>query len=122
MAASATVTISGVVSGLPQGNVSIGPVSTTSVAPCAQVTQIVLQAGDNTITLPTAVAPTGCVIQLPAANTSVTKLKGAGADTGIAIGKISSQLLTWDSTAPPASFILNSVSTQTGLVTTVTFF
>lgn len=120
--ASATVNITGVLSGVPQGTVAIGPITTTSTTPCAQQTQVVLQAGANTISVPSTPAPTGCIIQLPSTNTSVVTLKGVSGDTGIAIGKTTSHLITWDPTAVPASFVLNSVSTQTGLVTTITFF
>jgi hypothetical protein len=82
----------------------------------------VLAAGANTITIPTLPAPTGCIIKLPATNTSVVTLKGITGDTGIAIGKTSTQVLTWDATAVPASFVLTSVATQTGLTTEITFF
>ena len=120
--ASATVNITGVFSGVPQGTVNVGPITVTSSTPNSQQTQVVLGAGANTITIPTTPAPTGCIIQLPSTNTSVTTLKGVAGDTGIAIGKTSSHLLTWDPTAVPASFVLSSVSAQTGLVTTITFF
>jgi sporulation protein YlmC with PRC-barrel domain len=43
-------------------------------------------------------------------------------DTGIAIGKVSKTVLEWDSTAVPASFVLNSAATQTGLITEIQFF
>ena len=120
--AAATVNITGILSGEPAGNLTIGPITTTSATANGSITQVVLQAGANTITVPSTPAPTGCIIQLPSTNTSVTTLKGVAGDTGIAIGKTTSHLLTWDPAAVPASFVLSSVSTQTGLVTTVTFF
>lgn len=123
MAAAATVVISGNFSALPGGSSrQIGPVVQTSAAACGQVTEVVLQAGANTITIPTVPAPSGCVITLPVGNTSITTLKGVTGDTGIALGKTTSQLLSWDPTAVPASFVLTSVSTQTGLITEITFF
>jgi hypothetical protein len=122
MAAAATFTLYGQVSSAPTGNRIIGPLTATSAAANGVVTQVVLQAGANTITVPSAPAPTGCVIQLPATNTSVTTLKGVTGDTGIAIGKTGFMALCFDPAAVPASFCLTSVSTQTGLYTEITFF
>lgn len=122
MAAAAIVTITGGFTGLTTGNRTLGPLSISSAAACGQVTEVVLQAGANTITVPTTPAPSGCIIELNASNTSVTTLKGVSGDTGIAIGKTTTLVLNWDSTALPASFVLTSVSTQTGLVTRITFF
>jgi len=122
MAATASVSIQGTVLTAPTGSrvISVGPI--TSASANGTIQQIVLQAGANTITVPTTPAPNGCVIQLPSTNTSVTTLKGVAGDTGIAIGKTTFHLLTWDSAAVPASFVLSSVSTQTGLVTEILFF
>ena len=121
MAATATITLTGSVTGLPTGSKAFA-ISGTSSAANGTTTQVVLQAGANTITVPTLPAPIGCIIQLPTTNTSVVTLKGVTGDTGIAIGKTTSHYLTWDSTALPASFVLTSVSTQTGLVTEIVFF
>ncbi len=127
MAATAAITISGYISNTPTtGGRQIGPITVTSAAANGQVQSLVLQAGANTITIPTAtangVAPTGCIIQLPSTNTAITTLKGVSGDTGIAIGKTTAHMLCWDPTAVPASFVLNSVATQTGLATEITFF
>jgi hypothetical protein len=62
------------------------------------------------------------VIQLPSANTAVTTLKGVTGDTGIALGKTGFFMLCFDPTAVPASFVLTSASTQTGLYTYIQFF
>lgn len=122
MAATATITIQGTIINLPGGGRTVGPITLSSAAACGQVTQVVLQSGANTITVPSTPAPNGCVIVLPSTNTAVTTLKGVSGDTGIAIGKTTSHVLTWDPTAVPASFVLNSAATQTGLVTEVQFF
>lgn len=123
MAQTALLNISGYVTGLPGNSITnIGPIAITSAAANGSITEVVLQAGDNTITIPTTNAPTGCVIQLPSGNTQVTKFKGAGGDTGFAIGKTTTQVICWDPTALTANFILNSAGTQTGLVTRITFF
>lgn len=122
MAANARVTITGSFTGLPAGTRAIGPISLYSTTANGQVQEVVLQAGANTITVPAIPATSGCIIQLPATNTSVVTLKGVSGDTGIAIGKTTAQVLNWDPTAAPASFVLTSVSTQTGLATEITFF
>lgn len=122
MAAVATISITGQIYGTPTGSKTIGPYALTSAAANGTVQTIVLQAGANTITLPVTPAPTGCVITLPATNTSVTTLKGVTGDAGIAIGKTGTIVLTWDPTALPTSFVLTSVSTQTALATEIAFF
>jgi len=118
----ATVNISGSITGTATGTRVIGPITLASATANGQVTQVVLQAGFNAITIPTTPAPSGCIIVLPATNTSVTTLKGVTGDTGIAIGKTTTTVLNWDATAIPAALGLTSVSTQTGLVTEISFF
>lgn len=122
MAATASITITGTITDTPAGGRTIGPITLSSAAANGQVQQIVLQSGANTITCPTTPAPSGCVIKLPSTNTAVTTLKGVSGDTGIAIGKTTTTVLNWDSTAAPSSFVLNSAATQTGLVTEIIFF
>lgn len=123
MAANALIQINGYVNSLSGTNAStIGPINLTSATAAGSVTEVVLQSGANTITTPTAIATSGCIIQLPATNTAVVTLKGVSGDTGIAIGKTTTLVLNWDSTAAPASFVLNSASTQTGLTTRITYF
>jgi len=122
MAATTTATFQGSILGGDNGDKTIGPVSYSNTTGCPYVQYIVLQAGANTITPPTAPAPTGCLIKLPSSNTSVVTLKGASGDTGIAIGKTTGTVLHWDKTAVPASFVLSSVSTQTGLYTEIHYF
>jgi len=122
MAAQASVTISGQITGTPVGSQTIGPLTATSAAACGQIQELVLQSGANTITVPSTPAPTGVVIQLPSANTAVTTLKGVTGDTGIALGKTGFFMLCFDPTAVPASFVLTSASTQTGLFTYIQFF
>src|SRR2546426_11360173 len=107
MAAAALIQITGQISGAPGDTTIIGPISISSAAANYQKQLLTLASGANTITVPTGTgmpAPTGCVIVLPSANTIVTTLKGVTGDTGIALGKVTTQLLTWDPTAVPASF------------------
>jgi len=122
MAAQASVTISGQITGTPVGSQTIGPLTATSAAACGQIQELVLQSGANTITVPSTPAPTGVVIQLPSANTAVTTLKGVTGDTGIALGKTGFFMLCFDPAAVPASFVLTSASTQTGLFTYIQFY
>lgn len=122
MTAAATVTLNGSFTGLSTGPKTVGPLSISSSSANGQVTQVVLQSGANTITVPTTPTPTGCIIVLPSTNTALTTLKGVSGDTGITIGKTGYAVLTWDTANAPTSFVLNSASTQTGLVTEITFF
>ena len=118
----AYIEIRGQITGLPAGNRAIGPIALTSSTPSGHVIDVVLQSGANTITVPATPATSGCIIALPATNTAITTLKGVSGDTGIALGKTTTTVLNWDVTAAPASFVLNSASTQTGLATEITFF
>lgn len=122
MTASAFIRVEGQITGLPGGSQKVGPIDLTSSSANGQVQWVVLQSGANTITVPASPAPSGCVIVLPSTNTAVTTLKGVSGDTGIAIGKTTTTVLNWDSTAAPSSFVLSSASTQTGLATQITFF
>jgi hypothetical protein len=120
--ATSSLTITGSVQGTSTGNRTIGPITISNSTGSPIVQNIVLQSGANTITPPTSPAPTGCVIVLPSTNTAVVTLKGVTGDTGIAIGKTTTTVLHWDSTAIPSSFCLTSASTQTGLVTEIAYF
>ncbi len=122
MAATASIQIQGYISNTPTGGRQIGPITLTSAAANGQVQRIVLQSGENVITIPTIPVTNGCIIQLPSDNTAVTKFVGTTADVGFAIGKTTALVLNWDPTAVPVSFILSSASTQTGKATEITFF
>ncbi len=122
MAATASITIQGLISNAPTGGRYIGPITLASSAANGQVQRIVLLSGANTITVPTIPATNGCIIQLPSDNTVVTTLKGVTGDTGIAIGKTTATVLNWDPLAAPASFVLTSASDQTGKATEIQFF
>ena len=122
MAATAAITIQGTIIGTATGARQIGPITLSSATANGMVQQVVLASGTNTITVPTTPAPSGCIISLPSTNTAVTTLKGVAGDTGIAIGKTTTTVINWDSTAVPASFVLNSAALQTGLITEIIFF
>ena len=122
MAATASITISGSIIGLPAGEVKVGPFTLSSAAANGQTQVLVLASGTNTITVPALPATSGCIIAFDPSNTIVTTLKGVAGDTGIALGKTTKTVLNWDPTAPPASFVLSSASVQTGFNTYITFF
>ena len=89
MPASASVTVTGYISNSPTGTTQLGPLTATSAAANGQRTQVVLQSGDNTITVPSAPAPTGVVIRLPSDNTETVKFGGSSgtelSKTGFAV-------------------------------------
>ncbi len=122
MAATATITVAGSITGLPTGEQKIGPYTVSSAAANGQTQVLVLASGTNTITVPALPATSGCVIVLDPTNTVVTTLKGVAGDTGIALGKTTKNVLNWDPTAAPSSFVLSSASIQTGFNTYITFF
>ena len=122
MAASATISLAGRITGEPAGSHSIGPLFISSAAANFQVQVGVLASGDNTVTVPTNIATSGVIIVLPQTNTQLVKVKGVGGDTGVAIGKTGFFVLNWESGNAPATFILNSAGTQTGLTTQMIFF
>src|SRR5882724_9769533 len=104
MTAAARVTLSGLLSASPTGSRQIGPLDIISAAACGAVTEVVLQAGANTITVPTLPAPTACIVQLPSTNTSAVTLKGVTGDAGIATGKTGYFDLCLDPAALPANY------------------
>lgn len=122
MTATASITIAGTVTGLPTGEDKIGPFTLSSAAANGQAQVLVLASGTNTITVPALPATSGCVIALDPSNTVITTLKGVAGDTGIALGKTTKQVLNWNPLAPPASFVLDSASIQTGFYTYIKFF
>jgi hypothetical protein len=122
MAATATITVSGDIINIAGGSSKIGPITLSSAAANGQKQVLVLASGTNTITVPALPATSGCVIELDPTSTIVVTLKGVAGDTGIALGKTTKQVLNWDPTAPPASFVLTSASIQTGFNTYITFF
>jgi hypothetical protein len=121
MTASAAITVKGTITDLPAGSVNV-LATITSAAANGQTQWVVLQSGANTITVPASPTPTGCIIQLNAANTALTTLKGVTGDTGVPLGKTGFAVVTWDTANAPSSFCITSASTQTGLATQVTFF
>lgn len=119
MAISATVQLRGFFSGLGIGSRSISPTDLTDTTSPAQVTQITLASGDNTIAVPS--TADGCIIIFDSSSTTVKTLKGAAGDTGIVLSKTKWNVITFDTT-PPANIIINSGAADTSKVTEITFF
>lgn len=122
MAATATIRTTGTYTSLPEGGRTVGPFNLTSADANGTIQTIELANGANTITPPTSPATSGCIIILPATNTQVTTLKGVSGDTGIALGKTTTTILNWDSTAAPSTFVLTSAAAQTGKITEIIYF
>lgn len=77
---------------------------------------VTLNAGNNTVTLPTAPGLSGGLIMTPpAGNIQTLTLKGVNGDTGITLHPTASQFLAFPA-APQATFVLNAGGTITGMV------
>ncbi len=115
MAASAIISITGSVTGLPTGTKKLAGqiISTTAIS---IITDVILASGDNTITVPT--GATAVLIQPPLANAIALTLKGAGGDTGILLHKIYPTLVSLS--AGQTTLIINAGSLMT-LVTEFNF-
>ncbi len=89
------------------------PAASNPTSPASQEVKTFTGAGDNTITVPTALAPTGVTIVPPAGNTQTITLKGVAGDTGIALHLTDPSSIALKSTV--ASFVLTVTGTVTGL-------
>lgn len=74
-----------------------------------------LASGDNTITIPssTGITVKAATIIPPSDNTEAITLKGAGADTGIAISKTDPTSIAFETA--PTNFVLNAGAAIAGL-------
>ena len=118
MAIESRIKIVGQVISGPEGAIDINTSEfVNSDAPLA-TTQVNLQAGDNTILVPT--KSRGVIMFFDPASTQVKKIKGAGGDTGVQINKTGIHYLQFDA-APPASFIINSVALDGALLSRFVF-
>jgi len=102
MAVVSTISIQGTIEDGPVGDITVGPLTTVGVAYAAH--SQVLASGFNTITVPQLPVPVGVVIIPPSTNTATVTLKGVTGDTGIRLHKTKPYMLTFDSTAVPATF------------------
>lgn len=119
MAATASVSITGTVTGLPTGSRVLGPMTIASVSAVGSVTDLILASGVNTITVPT--GATAAIIQFAVGSVTTKTLKGIAGDTGIVVAKTGTVVINFDTTALPANFVINSSALDTGLTTEITF-
>ena len=119
MAASASITIAGTISNVPTGSKQIGPLTVTSAAANGYAQQIVLQSGDNTITVLSTPAPSGVIVQFPSDNTATNKYGGS---SGTELTKTGFFMLCFNTASLPTTFVLNSSATQTAKITEIQFF
>jgi len=108
MAAAATVSLVGVISGLLSGTRNMQPADNTSAAAVGKHEKITLSSGANTITPPS--GATMVLIVPPVANAQNMTLKGVTGDTGIALAKTQWVLLSLQSVS---SFVITAGGTIT---------
>ena len=97
------ITVQG--TGVTFGTISYAPPIMSNVNSPLYSQYINLASGVNTITVPTVAG--GVIATPPPSNADTITLKGVSGDTGIAVSKIGSCLLTFDTT-PVASFVLTT--------------
>lgn len=114
MAANSTRTVTITFSGDINATNSL-PAAANGSSP-ASITIHSLAPGDNTITLPGGGSTVvGATIIPPAGNPNALTLKGVGGDTGIRIHKTDPTVVGFDSTALPASIVINAATTTAGM-------
>lgn len=101
------------------GSRSIGPITVVGTI-ALYTTELVLANGNNTIAVPAGAV--GCIISPPPGQNIALKIKPIVGDTGMAIPQNSSCPFFFDTTAVPASFVINAAAGTATLPTTVTFF
>jgi hypothetical protein len=113
--ASGSLSISGVIQGLPSGTKTFAA-SIAAPAAVGVTLDLTLSAGDNTVAIPT--GATAVLIVPGACATVPLVLKGASGDTGVALNRGKPTLLALDPTA--TSFIIN-VASSVSCVTELAF-
>lgn len=93
------------------GALSVGPISFAgSIAP--QVTNINLQSGNNTLTVPAGAI--GCIIAPPSPNAIVLKWKTTSGDVGVDIPQQTPSPIIFDQLNVPTTAYINAASNTTG--------
>jgi hypothetical protein len=113
MAATASITVSGSVIGLPTGALQVGPFTLSSAAANGQTQLITLSVADLTITVPSSPSPLYALIVPPSTNVGTLTYKGIAGDTGIAMSKTNPSIISFAAT-PPASFVITGGTGATG--------
>jgi hypothetical protein len=105
MAVTASRVVTVTYAGDVNGNNTL-PAAANAVSP-GSVTVHTLNAGDNTITVPTGgTTVKGATIVPPAGNAQAITLKGVGGDTGIPLSKLDPTSIAFETA--PANFVLNA--------------
>ena len=114
-----TVTIGGFLSGLPFGQINLGPISLAANAGNnLAVTDITLASGANTIAVPSFAV--GMVILPNVGNAIAMTLKGITGDTGTPLAPALPSLISFPA-SPPANIVLTAASLF-GTITSIVFF
>ncbi len=106
----ATITISGLISGLPAGSETIGPLTIANANSGAQVTQLTSVNGNNALTVP-GTNFVGAIIVPPAGSTLAKFLKGVNGDTGVNLHPANPTLISLPTSS--ANFVLNVAGIET---------
>ena len=112
MAASASLTLSGTITGLAGGSETVSLTLTNSSASGA-VTTTALASGANTISVPTGAL--WCIVVPPSGNTTALTLKGNGADTGVGLHPSQASILALANGT--TSFIVSAAATMSSPTT-----
>jgi len=105
---------------IPGGSKNINPSDLQNNDPPSVETQLVLANGANTITVPAKAE--GALIIFDSTSTVVKTLKGLTGDTGIVVRPNAWCVLTFDTTSPIASFVIDASTADTGKYTNIVFF
>ena len=115
--ATGTVTVSGNVTGGPDGSRSFGPFTSYSSAAITETLPVALSVGANTITVPTGATvmilnpPNGTNPTPNPAYGGTLTLKGVSGDTGVPLSNTRVSVISWDTA--PSSVVVNASSTGT---------
>lgn len=110
MAASASIQITGTVTGSNVGSKTVGPFTITSATAAIDTTRSNLASGDNTLSIVT--GATGVILVPPAGNAILVTLRGPTSGGTFPLHKTNPTLLCFDATA--TAVVLNAAAPVTG--------
>jgi hypothetical protein len=114
------VTIQGSVTQVPQGQITVGPLTLTPTSSNQySSSNLILSSGANTITVPT--WATHIIIEPDPANTVSITLKGVTGDTGIPLALNQASVFSIPGAGSPGTIVLTSGAGAT-LYTNIVFF
>jgi len=85
VAGTATISITGAITGVPAGVKTVGPFTVSNTASGGSITDQTLTAGTNTVSVPVGGTYKGVIILPPSGNTNALTLRGVGGDTGVGL-------------------------------------